>query len=71
MPSTDPVLIARNRLAGLHVGRTPDPAAVREARQELTFAKVERSIAEALDVDPPLTTDQRSRLAALLTAGSK
>ncbi len=65
--TTDPVLIARNRLAGLHVGRNPDPAAVAEARTELNAAHVERAIQRALDAAPPLTTDQRSRLAALLT----
>jgi uridylate kinase len=64
--TTDPVLSARGRLAGLY-SRDPDPAAVAEARTELNAAHVERAIQRALDAAPPLTTDQRSRLAALLT----
>ncbi|PFG40604.1 hypothetical protein ATJ97_3135 [Georgenia soli] len=70
MPTTDPVVLARNKLSALHVGkkrgRVPDPVAVAEARRELTAAHVERAIRKALDAAPPLTPEQRGNLAALL-----
>lgn len=70
MPTTDPVVLARNKLSALHVGRkrgrVPDPVAVAEARRELTAAHVERAIQKALGAAPPLTAEQREHLAALL-----
>jgi hypothetical protein len=48
-----------------------DPAALATARRELTAAKLQRSIREALLADPPLTLDQRHDLAALLRDTSK
>lgn len=67
----DPVIAARNRLAGLHSRNNPDPAAVVEAKRELNAAHAERAIQRALDAAPPITADQRSRLAALLVGGAK
>lgn len=67
----DPVLAARSRLAGLHRRPNPDPAAVADAKRELNAAHVERAIQKALDSAPPLTDDQRARLAALLAGGAK
>lgn len=72
MPTVDPVISARNRLAGLHVGKNkPDPETVADARRRLTEAKAERAIREAVAAAPPLTDEQRHRLAALLTGPRK
>lgn len=72
MATPSPALLARNRLARLHSGGgTPDPVAVADARRELTAANCEQAIQRALDAAPPLTADQRARLAALLVGGAK
>lgn len=71
MATPDPVSSASGRLAGLHRYGTPDPVAVADARRELTAAHVERTIQRALAAAPPLTADQRARLAALLVGGAK
>lgn len=67
----DIVLSARSRLANLSRRLDHDPAAILEARRDLNCAKVERAITEALAADIPLSDEQRSRLAALLTGSSK
>ena len=64
----DPVLSARSRLANAS-HRGGDPAAVIEARRDLTAAKLERHVREVVATAPPLTDEQRNRLAALLTGG--
>lgn len=71
MPSSDPVYSARSRLANLHVGGHPDPHQVTEARRDLSAAHVEKAIAKALAAAPPLTAEQRSRLAGLLAGGAR
>ncbi|MBZ2195977.1 hypothetical protein [Occultella gossypii] len=73
MSSSDPVLVARNRLAGLFANpsRTPDPEAVAAARRNLTAAHVRRAICKALTADPPLTSKQRAELAELLYGGAE
>jgi hypothetical protein len=63
--------IARNRLAALHVGGNPDPAAVADAKRELATANCEAAIKRALASAPPITADQRAHLAALLVGGAK
>ena len=71
MPFVDPVHSARGRLA--YSSRTDivqhDPNAVSNARRELTAAKLERSVREALAAAPPLTTEQRETIARLLRMG--
>ncbi len=70
----DPVLSARSRVANLHRNSGATPAQLDKARRELTAANCERAIQKALDAAPPLSTDQRKRLAVLLltsTGGSK
>jgi len=47
-------------------GKGGDPQAVAEARRNLTEVKLERAIGQALAAAPPLTDQQRARLAALL-----
>jgi len=66
----DPVRIARSRLARAHVrsaGTTPEEFAT--LRRDLTAAKLERHVREVVATAPPLTDEQRNRLAALLTGG--
>ncbi len=69
MPSTDPVLSARSRVANLHRRGDCDPDLIAEAKRELNASHVERAIQRALAAAPPLSNDQRSRLASLLTGG--
>ena len=63
MPFVDPVHSARGRLA--YSSRTDivqhDPNAVSNARRELTAAKLERSVREALAAAPPLTAEAAPR----------
>lgn len=66
-PSTDPVLIARSAVArSVRNHKDPTPA-----RQQLKEAKLTRWIDEALATAPPLTEEQRHRLASLLTGGAR
>ena len=71
MPTTDPVIAARNKLASLSKWSPDDHAAINDARRALTEAKLERHVREALAAAPPLTDDQRSRIARLLTGGGR
>lgn len=66
-PTKDPVRVARSRVA--HATKKGDSVALHEARINLTDAKLERAIQEALAAAPPLTEERRQRLAALLLAG--
>ncbi len=47
-----------------------DPARIEAARRDLAEAKLERHIREIVDSAPPLTDEQRSRLALLLSPGA-
>ncbi len=67
--SADPVLSARSRVA--LAARSGKPEALTEARRNLNAAHVERAITRALAAAPPLTDEQRARLAALLTGGAR
>lgn len=68
MPRSNEITRARAHLAGLFVyGQTPDPETEADARRALTLAKARRDIRVALLADPPLTGNQRSELAELLT----
>lgn len=69
MSSPDPYLVARSRLANAS-HRGGDPAAIIEARRDFTAVKLERYIREVVASAPPLTTEQRARLAALLSGGA-
>lgn len=68
MHQKDPLDVARGKVAasgprGIH----PNPDRLREGRQELALAKIDRFIKRALEDAPPLTDEQRARLARLLT----
>lgn len=62
-----PVLKARSRLASAtRYGRVEDAA---EARRDLAVAKLEANIRAVTADAPPLTTEQRDHLAALILEG--
>lgn len=56
----------RARVASLSRSRTPDDAELVAARQRLKAARVEDYIAAVVATAPPLTIEQRDRIAALL-----
>jgi hypothetical protein len=58
---------ARNAIgATLRKGYAPDSPEVLDARRALNAAKIEKAIRELVDAWPPLTADQRHKLASLL-----
>lgn len=63
--STSPNLAA---LAHARAVRTGDPEQVAATHAALAAAKIEAAIQKALAEAPPLTDEQRARLARLLTA---
>lgn len=70
--AVDPVLKARSNLAVAHrATKNTPPERLGELRAELAAAKIERAIREAVEAAPPLTDEQRARLAAILTGGAR
>lgn len=67
----DPVLTARGRLAVASRCDRDDPVTLAAARRELTAAKLERHVREAVAAAPPLTPEQRDRIASILTGGAQ
>jgi hypothetical protein len=57
---------ARARLNVLQRYRSPDDPAIARARADLREAKLAEAIRREAEADPPLSSEQRSRLAALL-----
>ena len=57
---------ARGRLNALQRHRPPDDPAIDAARVDLRVAKLAEEISREADADPPLSPEQRSRLAVLL-----
>jgi hypothetical protein len=49
--------------------RTGDPMSAADKRRDYAAAKLEDYIRRTVDQAPPLTEDQRSRIAALLRGG--
>lgn len=62
---------ARAMLGVEHRRRDASPEAIAEARRELAAAKLEDYITRTVDAAPPLTPEQRERLAALLRGGGR
>jgi hypothetical protein len=60
---------ARNRLNALQRYRRPDDPAIADARRDLAAASLAEYIVKVVDAAPPLTEDQRARLATLLRGG--
>jgi hypothetical protein len=68
--SPDPLRAAVGRVA-YYSRRGESPQKLEEARREVAAAKLERAIQDALESAPPLTTEQRNRLAVLLAKGGE
>lgn len=60
----------RARVASLSRSRTPDDPDLLEARRNLRAARLAEHITRVVDEAPPLTTEQRDRLAILLRGGA-
>lgn len=59
----------RARIGALSRSRTPDDPDLIDARRNLAYIRAEDYINELVSAAPPLTDDQRNRLASLLSAG--
>lgn len=57
----------RARVASLSRSRTPDDPDLERARRDLRAARLEEYIRRTVDAAPPLSVEQKDRLAALLT----
>ncbi|MBO1751714.1 hypothetical protein J4G33_07860 [Actinotalea sp. BY-33] len=60
----------RARVASLSRSRTPDDPDLVGARRNLKAARLEEYIRRTVDAAPPLTPEQRDRLAVLLRGGA-
>lgn len=60
---------ARARIAALSRSREPDDPALIEARRDLAEASIQAYIERTVAAAPPLTSEQRDRLALLLRGG--
>jgi hypothetical protein len=58
--------IGRSRVASLSRSRTPDDPELVDARRELAVANLENYVARVIDAAPPLTQQQRDRIASLI-----
>jgi len=59
----------RARVASLTRSRTPDDPDLLDARRKLRTERLAAYITATVDAAPPLTADQRDRLALLLRGG--
>lgn len=62
-------LSQRGRVAALSRSRQPDDPELVEARRDLAVLSLEEHIRRVVAEAPPLTDEQRDRIAALLRAG--
>jgi hypothetical protein len=60
----------RGRLARLSQDLPPNHPDLIEARRELKAQRLEEHIAKVVDSAPPLTPEQRDRIAAILKGGA-
>jgi len=58
----------KGRLARASRDHAPDSPEILDLRRELTAAKIAQYVEKVVASAPPLTADQRARLAALLTS---
>jgi hypothetical protein len=65
-PPTNPHLSAAGRVSVLTRHRGPNHPDVIAARAELREARLREAIAREAEADPPLSPEQRARLAVLL-----
>ena len=61
-----PVAVARGRVAALTRSRTADDPELVGAKRDLKAASLEAHVARVVAEAPPLTVEQRDRIAALL-----
>ena len=61
----------RARVAGLSKSRDADDPELAEAKHDLKVARLEDHIRELVAAAPPLTAEQRVRLAGLLVGGAQ
>ncbi len=69
-PATDPVAQTLKRRIGGYTKNGNHQAAA-ETRRELNFHQLEAHIRRVVDAAPPLSSEQRERLAVLLTPGAE
>jgi hypothetical protein len=53
-------------VANAHQGKSPDPEKIAKARADLAAAKIKAYIEKTLAAAPPISDEQRARLARLL-----
>lgn len=68
---SSPVLTARGRLNALQRHRPADDPDLVNARRDLRAESLAAHIAKVVDEAPPLTTEQRDRLAVMLRGGGR
>ena len=61
----------RARVASLSRSRTADDPALLDARRDLRAARAEEYVRQLVESAPPLTSEQRDRLAVLLRPGGE
>lgn len=66
MPTPDPLRAAVGRYAYACRKDVGNPKARGEALRDLTALQLERAIREAVEAAPPLTSEQRAELSAIL-----
>lgn len=62
--------LAKKRSAVAVAARTGDPERIRTARRDYAAEKIAAYVEKVVDSAPPLTDNQRERIAALLRAGA-
>lgn len=63
--------VERARVASLSRSRTPDDPELLDARRNLRAERLAAHIEKVVAEAPPLTPEQRDRLAVLLTGGGR
>lgn len=65
------ILHHRGRVAALSRSRPDDDPELVEAKRNLLALSLEKAVREAVAKAPPLTVEQRDRIAAILRGGSQ
>jgi len=60
----------RAKTAALSRSRRPDDPELLDARRQLAASVLEKHVAKVVALAPPLTPDQRDRIATLLSGGA-
>ena len=68
-PVSSPTFTYRAKVAGLSRDRASDDPELVDARRDLRAAKLEAHVQKVLADAPPLTPEQRDRIATLLQVG--